>query len=278
MPFYFNTLLEDANIKAAEVRLVRHQVRQGVNPTPYDVWHSERARFDAYQGLQLIRQRPHYSRRFWAAFVGLRDGRTMFVGLYEALGRDEVEEDLPCPLTGAVLPGGSYDRYELRLRPELADYAGRLFVEWGAGSAKRARAQLPENRNKPVTEIYGSPLDMPFPGLMELVTSLEALKRAPSAWAEHLTDARGVYFLICPETGKGYVGSATGAGGFWERLTAYAGDGHGGNAGLRARPKGDLQVSILEVAGSAASTDDIVAAEQLWKRKLMTREFGLNQN
>lgn len=30
--------------------------------------------------------------------------------------------------------------------------------------------------------------------------------------------------------------------------------------------------------GSAASTDDIIAIEQLWKRKLQSREMGLNRN
>lgn len=278
MPFYFNTLLEDAGIDPARVRLVRHQVRAGVSPTPYELWHTDRGRFEAYQALQLVKQRSYYSRPFWAAFLGLRDGRTMFAGLYEALGFQPVAEDFPCPLTGQRLTGGSYDRYETRLRPELADHAGRVFVEWGEGSAKRARAQLAEVRNKRLTEIYAAAPEMPFPGLMRLVTSLEALRGAPSAWAEHLASARGVYHLTCPETGRGYVGSATGAGGFWERLSGYLATGHGGNVRLQSRPPGDLQVSILQVAGSTDSADDIVAAEQLWKRKLKTREFGFNQN
>jgi hypothetical protein len=37
-------------------------------------------------------------------------------------------------------------------------------------------------------------------------------------------------------------------------------------------------VSILEVSGSGASTDEIIAAEQLWKAKLQSREMGLNRN
>ncbi len=278
MPFYFNSLLEEEGLALRDVRLVRHQVRQGVSPTPYEVWQTERPRFEAYQALQLRRQRARYSRRFWAAFIGLRDGRTMFAGLYEALGREEVLEDLACPVTGSTLSGSLYDRYDTILRPELSDHAGRLFIEWGGGSANRAREQLPENRNKRVTELLASPIDQPFPGLMELVTNLEGLKRAPSTWAEHLVDARGVYLLVCPSTGKAYVGSATGAGGFWERFSGYMADGHGGNIRLRQREAGDLQVSILEVAGSAASVEDILAAEQRWKRKLMTREFGFNEN
>jgi len=38
----------------------------------------------------------------------------------------------------------------------------------------------------------------------------------------------------------------------------------------------DEQVSILEVAGSGASDNDILVAEQLWINKLQSRAMGLN--
>jgi hypothetical protein len=34
----------------------------------------------------------------------------------------------------------------------------------------------------------------------------------------------------------------------------------------------------LEVAGSAATFEEIIAMEVLWKRKLQSREMGLNKN
>jgi hypothetical protein len=34
----------------------------------------------------------------------------------------------------------------------------------------------------------------------------------------------------------------------------------------------------LEVAGSTASYEDIIAMETLWKQKLQSREMGLNRN
>lgn len=55
-------------------------------------------------------------------------------------------------------------------------------------------------------------------------------------------------------------------------------DGHGENIGLRSRDPSDYQVSILEVSGSTATIEDIIAAEQLWKAKLQSREIGLNRN
>jgi hypothetical protein len=58
----------------------------------------------------------------------------------------------------------------------------------------------------------------------------------------------------------------------------YVANGHGGNVGLRSRDPADYQVSILEVVGNAATFEDVIALEGLWKSKLQSREMGLNQN
>jgi hypothetical protein len=91
-----------------------------------------------------------------------------------------------------------------------------------------------------------------------------------------LQASRGIYCLTCPRTGELYVGSATGEDGFWGRWLAYYETGHGGNVRLKSREPSDYQVSVLEVAGSEATTLDILQAEQRWMRKLRTAEMGLN--
>jgi GIY-YIG catalytic domain len=100
----------------------------------------------------------------------------------------------------------------------------------------------------------------------------------PSAWIDALSAARGVYVLTCPRTKELYIGSATGAGGFWGRWVQYANDGHGGNIQLKSRDASDYQVSILEVAGSSATDADILDLESRWKEKLQTKRMGLNSN
>ena len=45
-----------------------------------------------------------------------------------------------------------------------------------------------------------------------------------------------------------------------------------------SREPSDYQVSILEVAGSSASDDDILKMEGRWQSKLQSREMGLNRN
>jgi hypothetical protein len=54
--------------------------------------------------------------------------------------------------------------------------------------------------------------------------------------------------------------------------------GHGGNVGLRGRDPSDYLVSILEVAGSNVSAEEIIGLEGVWKMKLHSRDMGLNRN
>jgi len=93
-----------------------------------------------------------------------------------------------------------------------------------------------------------------------------------------LQASRGIYLLTCPRTKEQYVGSATGEGGFWQRWQDYVQTGHGGDVALKSRDPSDYQVSILEVAGTAVTPDDIINMEVRWKTKLQSREMGLNRN
>jgi hypothetical protein len=93
-----------------------------------------------------------------------------------------------------------------------------------------------------------------------------------------LRASNGVYLLTCPKTKEQYVGKADGAEGFWGRWQEYVRTGHGGNVALKSRDPGDYQVSILEVAGTAATPEVIAKMEILWKKKLQSQEMGLNRN
>jgi hypothetical protein len=90
--------------------------------------------------------------------------------------------------------------------------------------------------------------------------------------------SRGVYLLTCPKTKEQYVGSATGEHGFLQRWLDYVETGHGGNVVLKSREPSDYQVSVLQVAGTDATPDTILAMEIRWKRKLQSMEMGLNKN
>jgi hypothetical protein len=94
-----------------------------------------------------------------------------------------------------------------------------------------------------------------------------------------------VYIICDTKTGKIYVGSAYGGIGLWQRWTAYAETGHGGNKELRqllrrksAEYAKYLQFSLVEVCDIKASPEYIISRESHWKDVLMSRKFGLNWN
>src|SRR5216683_1772895 len=84
-----------------------------------------------------------------------------------------------------------------------------------------------------------------------------------------LRHVRGVYLLVRRDTGEQYVGSASGADGFYGRWCNYT-DGHGRNFAMKElnSPATAFDVSILEVVGSEATPEHIIEREGPWKDKL----------
>jgi len=171
---------------------------------------------------------------------------------------------------------GSLDVHGLALEQALSGLIGKLYVAWGTG--KRAWVQYPARRNKPIVELRREFVEPSFPGYLNFIESLSNLDKLPMSWISALQSSRGIYLLTCPRTKEQYVGAATGSYGFWGRWQDYIQTGHGGNVELKSRNPSNYQVAILEVAGTAATVDDIYHMESLWKAKLQSREMGLNRN
>jgi hypothetical protein len=76
----------------------------------------------------------------------------------------------------------------------------------------------------------------------------------------------------------GYVGSAYGAENLFGRWLNYAATGHGGNKQLRKSHPEDLRFSILQLTAPEMPADEVIQLEGTWKRRLHTREYGLNDN
>jgi len=269
----FNTLLRAAGLDPAAVRLARHQDhRHAGRPSPFALWLAADGRFELYQRLQ---SRPVFGdATHLASFVVDHADDTLFAGLYSIGPVGRASAGTVDPVSGRDV-GGIF-LYDLQLHPALADYRGRLVIEWGPGF--RSWLQLARRKDKPLLELRRTFAPPPFPGYLDFRSSLGALPALPPAWEAHLRAARGIYLLTDPETGQLYVGAATGISGFWGRWLDYAADGHGGNRLLRSRAPADYSVTILEVASSSATEQEILDLEVRWKTKLRSREFGLNAN
>lgn len=277
MPIMFNTILQSEGLALSDVRLLRHQdQRSERGRSPYDLWRDNRSDFELYQSYQRTNRRSLFRSRYWASFVGTSDNETMFVGVYGVKLRGLLETDTPMLTREGMDKAGTLDVYDFVLEEALRDLIGKLLIDWG--SATRAFVQRADQQNKPVKELRTEFKEPDFPGFLNFVAPLSKLDTLPKGWITALQFSKGVYLLTCPKTKEQYVGSASGADGFWNRWQCYVQTGHGQNVALKSRSRSDYQVSILEVAGTASTTEDILKMEQRWKRKLQSNEMGLNRN
>jgi hypothetical protein len=285
MSLRFNMLLADAGLDPSEVRLLRHQTNKVLGRTPYSLWRDHVADFERYQSMQdsAPGQRARFKGRYWASFVAPSLDGTLFVGLYEVTLIGPVPKGTIDPLSGGPVGGSDdrtpYDKYEYHRLDTLSEYIGRLSIHWGdTSSARRAWVQRADKQDKEIIELTRTFREEAFPGFTKLIRHLSEIETMPPTWKETLRSSRGVYLLACPRTREHYVGSAYGDDGFLGRWLAYAANSHGGNIGLRIRDPSDYLVSVLEVAGSSATVDEIIALENTWKEKLHSRDMGLNRN
>ncbi len=277
MPILFNTILAGADLSLADVRLLRHKdQRAAKGRSIYELWRDTPQQFHLYQSTQKILDRTKLGASYWASFLGTPDNETMFAGLYHVNYRGLLEQDTPAPHMNEVWKAGSSDVYDLVAAQALRDLVGKLFIDWGP--AFRIWIQRADRQNKRITELRTDFEEPDFPGFLNFMKPLSNLNALPNSWLAALRSSKGIYLLTCPKTKEQYVGSATAEGGFWSRWQEYVRTGHGDNVALKSRDPSDYQVSILEVAGTASTTAEILEMEGRWKSKLQSRKMGLNRN
>jgi hypothetical protein len=266
-----NSILRHEKIDPKDVRLVRHQdARAAVGCTPYDLWRAGDGRLEAYQRLQ--KREVFDVGDLLASFVVTPSGDTLFVGLFRVDG-------IGVAPSGTIDPVIREDKtglhlYEIQRDERLSEYVGHLVIDWGKGYIKWEQGA--EANDKPVLEIRKEVKDEAFPGFTRFCCDIAQVETLPLSWQEVLKHVRGVYLLICKDTGKQYVGSAKGEESLWGRFCDYARTGHGGNIELKRLGLKNFQATVLEVVNS--DTQEIEQIESVWKTKLMSREFGLNKN
>jgi len=266
----FNSILKHEHIDPREVRLLRHQDnRASANCTPYNLWRAGDGRLEAYQRIQ--KRKVFEIGCLLASFVVTPAEETLFVGLYRVDGIGIAPPGTIDPVLQADR-GGLY-LYDIHRKKQLSDYVGHLIVDWGKG--KLAWMQLAHKKDKPVLEIRKELRERPFPGFRHFCWDIDEIAAVPLTWQSVLKSVKGVYLLVCKETGRQYVGSAKGEDNLWARFQDYKRTGHGGNVELKSCGRKHYQVTVLEVVNS---DEGIEKVESGWKRKLMSREFGLNRN
>jgi hypothetical protein len=233
---------------------------------PIDEYYAGRFKdWQEWQGQQ------HFRCKQVLSLIDLGQSNWLFAGLYKILG---------CRKAGKIF------RYSTRLIPNQEDLIGRITVHHKR--TRNSRIWYRPTVLLPITEIRREKLTIEeFPGYNAVVISHSSLKiitdQRIESWHGALSNIKGIYLITDTSTGKHYVGKASGDVGIWQRWCSYAKNGHGGNVELKRvlMRKGEkhmthFQYSILEIADTHASDEDILVRESYWMKALKSREFGLN--
>lgn len=231
-------------------------------------------KFDEWQRVQT---RRNFERPYVLSLIAMNQPNTWLFGGLHLSGNPTLDKD-------------QYWHYPLTECPDAKELNGRLIFNFerpGRQSYLNTERWL---ENLTVKEILPEKIQFAkFPGFKSVLLKTQDLRKIfrdqfPD-WVAALSSVAGVYLISDTQSGKLYVGSATGEGGLWQRWCSYASTGHGHNVELRAVMKelGDahvehFQYSILEVADTHTSMKEILQRETHWKLVLLSRLHGYNKN
>lgn len=233
---------------------------------------------------QSYQSQRNFERQFVVSLIKLKErDRWLFAGAHLVEGTCH---RVPDP----TVSGQECWRYPMSELEATSDLTGRLvahFTRPGRNSYLNAETWVDKLT---LSEIYPTRLTVgDFPGYRSVELTFDELRliadQGLPSWRAALSSVGGVYLISDTETGHLYVGSASGAGGIWQRWTDYAATGHGGNVELRTIVNGSeldraraFHFSILEIADIHTGEADLIARERHWKRVLLSRSHGLNGN
>ncbi len=225
--------------------------------------------------------------KYWIVFISDKGTHCRFFACYKILGsKPDTIENMPMNFLHPEWYKGEGECFELEEVEVLSDLKDRLLIDWGKGT--RTWAQRGTNE-KSVVAIQANP-KMVFNGFENLVLTYDELREilddtiTYSEWHTALSSVNAVYLIVDRKNGKQYVGTAYGKDGLLGRLAIYVATGHGNNKLMKeavcAYPERykEFQFSILQILPKNLTDEEIIKMESLYKRKLMTKEFGMNDN
>lgn len=252
--------------RSASVKLVRHKDRR---LDIYNMYRTDKPAFIDYQNTQS--HDVFKNVEYIVSFIGEEQAFARFVGVYKIAGRTH--------------DGANY-KYTMEEVDGYDDLKERVIIRWENPISWH---QWIKNEME-VVEISAGLHYKRFTDYFDLILDFTELQdivvnKYPD-WYKLLSSIKGIYLITDNNQGKLYVGPAYGEDGIWGRWRDYvATNGHGGNKSLKDLIDGDwqyavkyFQFSILMLLPKTVTPDEAIRKEQLFKRKLGSNTFGLNNN
>lgn len=277
-------ILKNNSIDTKEVVLIRHVLSR---EHCYKCFNE--GFIKEYTQIQGKNKRMLKQSKYWMVFIGTNGTRAKFFCMYKLKGYSPVSEHkMP---DGFPLPDMYKEDaylYELDDTDLFSDMKDRLIIDWGTSTQSWYQSATVR---KPVVAIHNQQ-KYAFEGYESCIYSFDKLKEivddmGMGAYEEHykaLSKVKGVYLIVDTTDGKQYIGAAYGDNGIIGRWTAYVETHDGGNTELidllNKHPERykNFRFTILKIFSDGASEKVVRDAEDLYKAKLGTIEFGLNDN
>ncbi|MBR3271565.1 MAG: GIY-YIG nuclease family protein [Clostridia bacterium] len=276
----FSDILRKAGIDPTKTKLIRHALADEGFSKCY------RANLiDEY----TAHQRKNFSKGYlyWAVFISDKGSYARFYALYRVIEERPDTPDLkPHNWPSDSDFQGKESFFILQRESIFEEYEGRILIDWGKSARMWHQKGITD---KPIIAIQ-SANKQPFPGYERIVLSFDKLKEIIDnyldyeLWQSALSSVYAIYLITDTKTGKQYVGSAYGQDGLLGRWRCYVDCYHGNNKKIKElilnKPEQyrHFQFSILQLLEKTVTNDEVIQLESLWKRKLRTIEFGMNDN
>jgi len=252
----------------AKVKLVRHK-QSGRDL--YNLYRYNRSEFLQYQNSQS--KDVFKGVDYIVSFIGEQGVRSRFIGVYKIIG-----------MTQRTVHEDNYI-YEMEEVQGFSDLTEKVVVAW-----KNAISWHQYITNEmEVIEIHQGLHYRQFTDYFDFILDFKELQEIINngyrEWKLMLSATKGIYLISDTLTGKQYVGSAYGEEGIWGRWCQYVNtNGHGGNKTLIELNTLDpdyalnFRFTILMLLPKTVTPDQAIEKERLFKNKLGTNSFGLNNN
>ena len=265
--------------KKSKIKLVRHQDKRF--PDLYDWYRNDKKKFLTYQngqGKDVFKDVDYI-----VSFIGEGNNNgtlSRFVGVYKINNKIAFEKPTKIDIFTDVL-----FNYEMEEVNGFEDLKERVIVKW-----KNAISWHQWIKNEmEIIEIqpglhYKRFVDY-FDFILKFNELQEIVNNQYTDWKKTLSITKGIYLISDIKTGKLYVGSAYGENGIWGRWTEYVkSNGHGNNKTLKELVNNEndyaknFTFSILMLLPRTMPDHEVIKKETLFKNKLGTNSFGLNNN
>ncbi|SDN00241.1 hypothetical protein SAMN05421813_13235 [Daejeonella rubra] len=251
----------------SKIKLVRHKEN---SKDLYNLYRTDKAEFFEYQNSQS--NDVFNGVDYIVSFIGEEGFQSRFIGVYKLTDRKKFADD--------------HFEYQMEeVKEQFDDLKERVIIRW-----KNAISWHQWIKNEmEIIEIQPGLHYKKFTDYSDFTLSFNELKEIVteqySDWKKMLSVTKGIYLISDTKTGKLYVGSAYGEEGIWGRWCKYVlTNGHGNNKTLMELVMDDpthgnnFQFSILMLLPRTITADEAIKKERLFKNKLGTNSFGLNNN